>query len=56
MKTSAIDLYCGIGGLSYGLKKAGISVNAGIDLDESCQYAYEENVKSDFLLTLRSAN
>lgn len=49
MKTSAIDLFCGIGGLSYGLKKAGISVDAGIDLDETCQYAYEKNVKADFL-------
>jgi ribosomal protein L11 methylase PrmA len=39
MKTSAIDLFCGIGGLSYGLKKAGISVDVGIDLDETCQYA-----------------
>jgi DNA (cytosine-5)-methyltransferase 1 len=49
MKTSAIDLFCGIGGLSYGLKKAGISVVAGIDLDSSCQYAYEENVGAKFL-------
>ena len=49
MKTSAIDLFCGIGGLSYGLKQAGISVVAGIDLDDSCKYAYEENVKAKFL-------
>ena len=50
MKTSAIDLFCGIGGLSYGLQKAGISVVAGVDLDASSQYAYEENVKADFIL------
>jgi len=50
MKTSAIDLFCGIGGLSYGLQKAGISVVAGVDLDQSSQYAYEENVKADFIL------
>lgn len=49
MKTIAIDLFCGIGGLSYGLKKAGISVAAGIDLDESCKYAYEANVKGEFI-------
>lgn len=49
MKASAIDLFCGIGGLSYGLKKAGILVVAGVDLDSSCKYAYEENVKADFL-------
>jgi len=50
MKTSAVDLFCGIGGLSYGLQKAGISVVAGVDLDQSSQYAYEENVKADFIL------
>ena len=50
MAVSAIDLFCGIGGLSYGLKKAGISVLAGVDLDKSCQYAYEKNVQADFVL------
>lgn len=49
MRTTAIDLFCGIGGLSYGLKQAGISVVAGIDLDDTCQYAYEENVEAEFL-------
>ncbi len=49
MKTSAIDLFCGIGGLSYGLKKAGISVVAGLDLDESCTYAFEENINGKFI-------
>lgn len=39
----AVDLFCGIGGLSYGLKQAGIEVVAGIDIDESCRYAYEVN-------------
>jgi len=50
MNASAIDLFCGIGGLSYGLKKAGIPVLAGVDLDKSCQYAYEQNVQADFVL------
>lgn len=49
MKTSAIDLFCGIGGLSYGLKKAGIPVLAGIDLDASCRFAYEQNVQAEFV-------
>jgi DNA (cytosine-5)-methyltransferase 1 len=51
MKTSAIDLFCGIGGLSYGLEKAGISVAAGVDLDKACEYIYKENTKADFLAT-----
>ena len=43
MSIGAVDLFCGIGGLSCGLKKAGIDVVAGIDLDASCKYAYEQN-------------
>lgn len=46
---SAIDLFCGIGGLSYGLKKAGIKVLAGIDQDSSCKYAFEKNNKAEFI-------
>jgi DNA (cytosine-5)-methyltransferase 1 len=46
---SAIDLFCGIGGLSYGLKEAGIEVKAGFDFDDKCQYAYEENCKAKFI-------
>ena len=45
----AIDLFCGIGSLSYGLKQAGITVKAGLDLDASCRYAYEKNVRADFI-------
>lgn len=49
MKAIAIDLFCGIGGLSYGLKKAGIPVAAGVDLDDTCKYAYETNTKGEFI-------
>ncbi len=39
----AVDLFCGIGGLTHGLRASGIKVVAGYDLDESCRYAYETN-------------
>lgn len=39
----AVDLFCGIGGLTYGLRSSGIDVVAGFDLDASCKYAYEAN-------------
>lgn len=39
----AVDLFCGIGGLTYGLREAGITVKAGVDIDSSCRYAYETN-------------
>lgn len=48
-KISAIDLFCGIGGLSYGFIKAGIKVTAGIDFDNNCKYAFEENCNSTFI-------
>ncbi|HEN8730670.1 TPA: DNA cytosine methyltransferase [Pseudomonas putida] len=43
MTVTAIDLFCGAGGLTKGLKNAGINVTHGVDCDETCQYAYEEN-------------
>ena len=43
MKIEAIDLFCGIGGLTYGLRKANIDVLAGLDNDESCEFPYEKN-------------
>ncbi len=46
---SAIDLFCGIGGLSYGLLKSGIKVKAGIDIDKTCEFAYEKNCKANFI-------
>lgn len=43
-----IDLFCGIGGLSYGLKCQGMKILAGFDLDYTCQYAYETNTGGNF--------
>ena len=36
-----VDLFCGIGGLSRGLKDGGLEVVAGYDIDKTCRYAYE---------------
>lgn len=40
----AVDFFCGAGGMSYGLQKAGINVIAGIDNDSACRKTYESNV------------
>jgi len=48
-EVTAIDLFCGAGGLSFGLKSAGIKVLAGIDNDPVCEYPYTENVKARFI-------
>ena len=49
MTIKAVDLFCGIGGLTYGLQKAGIPVVAGIDIDDSCEYAYTHNNNCKFI-------
>jgi len=49
VKASAVDLFCGVGGMTHGLIKAGIRVNAGIDNDGTCQYAYESNNGARFI-------
>jgi DNA (cytosine-5)-methyltransferase 1 len=38
-----VDLFCGVGGLTYGLRTRGLTVAAGYDIDKSCSYAYETN-------------
>lgn len=38
-----VDLFCGVGGLTCGLKQAGLDVIAGYDIDPTCRYAYEHN-------------
>lgn len=46
----AIDLFCGAGGLTCGLQKAGIPVRLGVDVDPACKYPYEHNNKTPILL------
>lgn len=51
MSINAVDLFCGVGGLTKGVANTGINVLAGIDLDADCKYAYTVNNKSDFIHT-----
>lgn len=44
-----IDLFCGIGGLSYGFIQEGFNVVAGYDIDSSCKFAYETNNNAKFI-------
>lgn len=39
----AVDLFCGIGGLTRGLRQAGVVVKAGLDNDPTCRYAFQTN-------------
>lgn len=48
-KIKAVDLFCGAGGLTHGLEKAGIDVRLGVDVDPDCKYPYEANNTARFL-------
>ena len=48
-KIVAVDLFCGVGGLTYGLERAGVRVVAGIDVEPACQFPYEANSKAKFI-------
>lgn len=50
MKINAVDLFCGVGGLTYGIQQAGINVVAGYDIDEKSKFAYEYNNDAKFIL------
>lgn len=47
---AAVDLFCGAGGLTHGLERAGVAVSVGIDLDPACEYPFEANNQARFLL------
>ncbi|MHB8605041.1 MAG: DNA cytosine methyltransferase [Thermoplasmatota archaeon] len=40
---AAVDIFCGAGGLTNGLRSAGINVLAGYDIDPACRYPFEKN-------------
>lgn len=47
---AAVDLFCGVGGLTRGLEKAGIDVRLGVDIDPACEYPFTANNEAEFLL------
>ncbi|MDD5430689.1 MAG: DNA cytosine methyltransferase [Candidatus Pacebacteria bacterium] len=49
-KLIAVDFFSGAGGLTYGLRSAGIDVIAGIDIDVSCKDTYEKNNEGSVFL------
>lgn len=39
----AVDLFCGSGGPTCGLRQSGVKVLAGVDFEKECQCPYERN-------------
>lgn len=46
---ACVDLFCGLGGLTHGLIRAGVRVVAGVDLDGLCRFPYESNNDAAFI-------
>jgi DNA (cytosine-5)-methyltransferase 1 len=44
-----VDLFCGAGGLAYGLRSAGFEIAAGVDLDPACRHPFETNCSGEFV-------
>jgi DNA (cytosine-5)-methyltransferase 1 len=44
-----IDVFCGAGGLAFGLQKAGVSIAAGIDLDPMSEFPFAWNNRTRFI-------
>lgn len=43
-----VDLFCGVGAISHGFKRAGFAIKAGYDIDGRCRYAFEDNNQAKF--------
>lgn len=48
-RPEVVDLFCGVGALSHGLKLAGCEIRAGFDIDARCKHAFETNNGGEFL-------
>lgn len=47
---SAVDLFCGVGGLTHGLSQAEVDVRLGVDIDPASRHPFESNNSAAFLL------
>lgn len=43
MQIVALDVFCGAGGVTFGLRKSGIKVAVGVDRNEDCRFTYTQN-------------
>ncbi len=49
IRIKAVDLFCGVGGLTHGLVRGGVDVRVGVDLDPNCRFPFEANNSASFV-------
>jgi DNA (cytosine-5)-methyltransferase 1 len=49
MSLTAVDLFCGAGGASLGLARAGWDLRLATDVDPTCSLTHQENLAGEFL-------
>jgi DNA (cytosine-5)-methyltransferase 1 len=49
LRVCGIDVFCGAGGLTLGLQKAGVFIVAGIDSDPICEFPFTSNSGARFI-------
>src|SRR5271170_3193394 len=49
VRVCGIDVFCGAGGLTYGMRKAGVAIAAGIDLDPISEFPFTWNNHAKFI-------
>ncbi len=50
IRPTAVDLFCGAGGLSLGLKDSGINVLLGVEINQVAATTYQNNLHDDVLI------
>jgi DNA (cytosine-5)-methyltransferase 1 len=46
---AVVDLFCGVGGLAHGFLQEEFQIGAGVDFDNSCNYAFTKNNNAPFI-------
>ena len=49
MAIGVVDLFCGAGGLSFGLKESGLKIRGGLDIDPHCRFPFVKHTGGKFL-------
>lgn len=49
MAIGVVDLFCGAGGLSFGLRQRGLKIRGGLDIDPYCRFPFVRHTGGQFI-------